>query len=321
MTVGADATISLEMEKSTGWGILLVIDKAEAGSGSATEPVKTERPLTKTPMYAAMNAGRYQRQELIKHINASEQTNLICYVGGLETEIDRNDVIGFVEMLHNIPENSPIDLLLNTGGGDVDACEKLVALIHAKARDSEFRVIVTDLAKSAGTLMALGANKIIMSDASELGMIDPQFMMKDARGNELFYSVTGYLEAYEEHSEVLRKNPQDQVALLMLDGFDARTVKKFQGIRDRVRTFAEDMLKRRGAPSSTISHELMSSSRWKTHGQPIGYADAKQIGLPIEYLPPDDKRWSRYWELYCLLRLETQEGKKIYESAYASQIL
>ncbi|MCC8977905.1 SDH family Clp fold serine proteinase [Bradyrhizobium acaciae] len=290
-------------------------------STSQAEPVKAERPLTKTPMYAAMNAGRYQRQELIKQINAAEHTNLICYVGSLETEIDRNDVIGFVEMLHNIPENSPIDLLLNTGGGDVDACEKLVSLIHAKARDKEFRVVVPDLAKSAGTLMALGANKIIMSDASELGMIDPQFLMRDARGNELFFSVTSYLEAYEEHSEALRKNAQDQVALLMLDGFDARTVKKFQGIRDRVRTFAEDMLKRRGAPSSTISYELMSSSRWKTHGQPIGYADATQIGLPIEYLPPTGERWSRYWELYCLLRLETKEGKKIYESAYASQVV
>ena len=56
-------------------------------------------------------------------------------------------------------------------------------------------------------------------------------------------------------------------------------------------------------------------------GPPIDYADAKQLGLPIEYLPPDHERWSRYWDLYCLLRLETQEGKKIYESAYASQIV
>jgi ATP-dependent protease ClpP protease subunit len=300
----------------------LASDKGqEPTPASDAAPLKAERPLTKTPMYAALNAGRYQRQELIKQINASENTNLICYVGGLETEIDRNDVIGFVEMLHNVRENSPIDLLLNTGGGDVDACEKLVALIHAKARDKQFRVIVPDLAKSAGTLMALGANKIIMSDTSELGMIDPQFQMRDARGTELYYSVTGYLEAYEEHAEALRKNAQDPVALLMLDGFDPRTVNKFQGIRDRVRTFAEDMLKRHGAPTSRISNELMSASRWKTHGQPIGYADARQIGLPVEYLPPANERWSRYWELYCLLRLETQEGKKIFESAYASQIV
>jgi hypothetical protein len=53
-----------------------------------------------------------------------------------------------------------------------------------------------------------------------------------------------YLEAYEEHAEALRKNPKDQVALLMLDRFDPKVVRKFQGIRDRVRTFAEDLLKR-----------------------------------------------------------------------------
>lgn len=298
-------------------------DRAQEPVASVSEaaPLKAERPLTKTPMYAAMNAGRYQRQELIKQINREEQTSLLCYVSGLETEIDRNDVIGFVEMLHNIPENSPVDLLLNTYGGDVDACEKLVKLILAKVGTREFRVIVPDLAKSAGTLMALAASKIIMSNASELGMIDPQFLLRDARGNELMYSVTGYLEAYDEHCAALRRNPQDQIALLMLDGFEARTVKKFQGIRDRVRTFAEDMLKRRGAPSSTISQILMSSTKWKTHGQPILCDDAKQLGLPIEYLTPDDPRWSRYWELYCSLRLQTENGKKIYESAYASQIV
>jgi hypothetical protein len=288
---------------------------------SADYTGKVPRPPTKTPMYAAMNASRYQRQQLIKRINDTEGTNLICYVGGLETEIDRNDVVGFVEMLHNIPENSPIDLLLNTCGGGVDACEKLVSLIHAKTCDQEFRVIVPDLAKSAGTLMALGADKIIMSDTSELGMIDPQFPMKDARGNEFWISVTSYLAAYEEHSEALRRNSTDPVALLMLDGFDAKTVKKFQRIRDRVRTFAEDMLKRHGAPSSSISGFLMDAARWKTHGQPIGHADAHQIKLPIEYLPPADERWARYWELYCMQRLETEGAKKIYESAYASQIV
>jgi hypothetical protein len=193
---------------------------------SADYTGKVPRPPTKTPMYAAMNASRYQRQQLIKRINDTEGTNLICYVGGLETEIDRNDVVGFVEMLHNIPENSPIDLLLNTCGGDVDACEKLVSLIHAKTCDQEFRVIVPDLAKSAGTLMALGADKIITSDTSELGMIDPQFPTKDARGNEFWISVTSYLAAYEEHSEALRRNSTDPVALLMLDGFDAKTVEK-----------------------------------------------------------------------------------------------
>jgi hypothetical protein len=223
-------------------------------------------------------------------------------------------------MLHNSPDDSHVDLLLQTCGGDVDACEKLVSYIHAKTREREFRVIVPDLAKSAGTLMALGGSKIMMSESSELGMIDPQFPMKDARGNEFMISVTAYLEAYEQHSEALRKNPNDPVALLMLDGFDAKVVKKFEGIRDRVRRFAEDMLKRQGAPASTISSELMSTTRWKTHGQPIGHADAKQLGLPVEYLPGSAARWSQYWSLYCLQRIAAGEGGKIYESSYVSQV-
>jgi ClpP class serine protease len=212
-------------------------------------------------------------------------------------------------------------MLLNTCGGDVDACEKLVNLVFAKVVDQPFRVIVPDLAKSAGTLMALGASTIIMSDTSELGMIDPVFQIKDGRGNELYYSVMEYLEAYEQRVAAFRLNPSDQLAILMLDAFDPKTVKKFEGIRDRVRNFAEDLLKRRGAPASKISAELMSSARWKTHGQPIGPGDAKQIGLSIEYLSSTDDRWARYWSLYCLQRLEVQEGKKLYESAYASQIV
>jgi hypothetical protein len=52
--------------------------------------------------------------------------------------------------------------------------------------------------------MALGANKIIMGDTSELRMIGPQFLMKVARGNERWHSVTAYLQVCEEHSEALR---------------------------------------------------------------------------------------------------------------------
>ncbi len=159
-----------------------------------------------------------------------------------------------------------------------------------------------------------------MSDSSELGMIDPQFDMKDNQGNEFSHSVMAYLEAYEQHAEALRNNPKDQVALLMLDRFDPKVVRKFQGIRDRVRTFAEDLLKRRGAPASRISQELMSPARWKTHGQPIKHGDATEIGLPIQYLVPTDARWVSYWELYCLQRMEIASDKKIFESSYVSQV-
>lgn len=293
----------------------------EITGGGDTPTGGAKRALTKTPMFTARNSARYERQELIKQIDEAEASHLICYVGGPSSQIDRNDIIGFVDLLHNIPENEPVDLFLHTFGGDVDACEKLVRLIHANVVESRFRVVVPDVAKSAGTLMALGANEILMSDTSELGMIDPQFPMRDNQGNEFWHSVIAYLDAHQEHAEALRVDPRDPVAMLRLDNFDAKIVRKFQGIRDRVRTFAEDLLKRNGLAASTISSELMSPSRWKTHGQPITHADAAQLGLPVTYIPSSDPRWIRYWKLYCLQRLAIGENGKIFESAFVSQVL
>jgi Serine dehydrogenase proteinase len=293
----------------------------EITGGGDTPTGGAKRPLTKTPMFTARNSARYERQELIKQIDDAERTHLICYVGGPNTEIDRNDIIGFVDLLHNIPEGQPIDLFLHTFGGDVDACEKLIRLIHASVIDTPFRVVIPDVAKSAGTLMALSANEILMSDTSELGMIDPQFPMRDNQGNEFWHSVIAYLDAHEEYAMAIRSDRNDPVALLRLDNFDAKVVRKFQGIRDRVRTFAEDLLKLRGLPASTIANELMSPSRWKTHGQPISHADAAQLGLPILYIPTNDPRWTRYWKLYCLQRLAIGQNGKIFESSYVSQVI
>jgi hypothetical protein len=297
------------------------VTDGEITGGGDTPSGGAKRPMMKTPMFTARNSARYERQELIKQIDSAEGTHLICYVGGPNTQIDRDDIIGFVDLLHNVPEGEAVDLFLHTIGGDVDACEKLVRLILAKVVDSPFRVIVPDVAKSAGTLMALGANQILMSETSELGMIDPQFPMRDSQGNEFWHSVIAYLEAHAEYATALRDDPKDPVALLSLDNFDAKVVRKFQGIRDRVRTFAEDLLKRQGLPASTISGELISSSRWKTHGQPIRHDDAAQLGLPVIHIPSDDERWILYWKLYCLQRLAIAQSGKIFESAFVSQIL
>ncbi|WP_210241737.1 SDH family Clp fold serine proteinase [Bradyrhizobium ivorense] len=148
-------------------------------------------------MFTAMNAARYQRQTLIKDIE-TEHPKLLCYVAGNKAQVDRIDTLGFVDMLHNVNPGDPIDLLLHTPGGDVDAAEKLIGLVRsATGEEGQLRVIIPDFAKSAGTLMALGANAIVMSDSSELGPIDPQVSSRDGNGSDVVYSVLTYLNAYD----------------------------------------------------------------------------------------------------------------------------
>ena len=128
-------------------------------------------PATKTPFFKANHSKRYQRQTLIKGIQERTKRILICYVSGSECAIDRDDTVPFVDLLHNVPQGRPVDLLLHTGGGDTDVAEKLMEMLRGHVGAAELRVIVPDFAKSAGTLMILGADRVVSIRLPGAGLI------------------------------------------------------------------------------------------------------------------------------------------------------
>lgn len=286
------------------------------------QPTPSPKIPTKTPLYEAMNASRYARQQLIKDIEAKTLTTLICYVSPIPLEIDRTDVVAIVDLLHNITPGTPIDLLLHSPGGDIDAAEKLITLIRNRAGSARVRVIVPDYAKSAATLIALGANTIVMSDSSELGAIDPQVEIPDANGYPSILSAQSYLDAFQLHADALKENPADAVARLMLSKMEPATVRKLERITTRSRRIAEEQLKRAMVKdedeAAEIARQLSDTDRWQSHGQMISHEHALGLGLNISYLPPHDPVWAMYWRLYCLQLWAANTGIKLFESSYAS---
>jgi hypothetical protein len=299
-------------------------NNAEEQAGAGASSSSSDGPQ-KTPMYTAVNAARYHRQEIIKRIE-QRGAKLISYVAGIRAPISRDDVIGFMEVLHNIKKGTDLDLMLNTPGGDIDAAEKLISLLHAWVGDDhKLRVIIPDYAKSAGTLMALGANKIIMSDSSELGPIDPQVVLNDGKGNQIPHSVLHYLQAFNTHSATLRTQGQtnDVPAVLMLNKLDPATVNAFQAIRDRTKRIADEqlqkwMFKSKAVPYTKITSDLMDPTQYPSHSQRIGWQEAQQLQLEVEYMDPSTETWRSYWSLYCHQKLAISDKGKLFESAYAS---
>lgn len=287
---------------------------------------------SKTPMYQATHADRYQRQALIKKIQETSGNQLLCYVSGKAASIDRDDTIGFVDLLHNVDPEKNVDLMLHTPGGDIDSAEKLISMVRTAVGQRYFRVIVPDFAKSAGTLMALGADKIIMSDTSELGPIDPQIVLNDGHGNMIPHSVQCYLDAYETHSAALVAKPDNVVAQIMLNKLDPGTVKLYESARNRARTLAEQqllrgMFRKRDDNANALSPNiteiagmLIDTKRWQTHSQMISYEDAREMKLSVEHLSPKSQEWQAYWQLYCLQRLAVKDREKLFESGYASLV-
>lgn len=290
---------------------------------SGDQSKQTSAQPSKTPMYTAMHAARYERQSLIRQIAEKNKRALICYVSGINTGINRDDTVFLVDLLHNVTRGADLDMMLHSGGGDIDAAEKLISLVRTCVGTGRLRIIVPDFAKSAGTLMALGADQVVMSESSELGPIDPQVDINDGRGNVIRHSVQSYLDAYEAHAAALRANPNDIAATIMLNKIEPATVKLFEAVRDRARSFAEDQLKLgmlRTTPGNytSIAATLMDTRRWLTHGQMIGWRDALQIGLTVQHLDELSDEWQGYWRLYCLQRLEIKDRAKLFESDYAS---
>lgn len=300
----------------------------EPATEAAGDAPKAVVGPSKTPLFQSIHAPRYQRQALIKAINQQTGRHLICYVAGLGTMIDRDDTIGLVDLLHNVPSGQDLDLLLHTGGGDIDAAEKLLMMIRQRVGTAALRVIVPDFAKSAGTLIALGADFIVMSDTSELGPIDPQVVRRDCDGNRMAHSVLSYLEAFEHHADVLKMDPNNVASQIMMNKLDPGTLKQFEAIRDRARRVAEDLLKRgmfrdgRGNWSLAAS-ELMNVKSRPSHGQMISWEDAMnpKLGLIVEHLEAEDPLWQNYWLLYCLQRLAIKDHQKIFESDFASLVI
>ena len=291
----------------------------EQGGAQSSQGEEATPPPRKTPVYQAMHAARYQRQTLIRSIQNRTRTRLLCYISG-KAPVTRDDTLGIVELLHNVPRNTSIDLLLHTGGGEIDAAEKSMFLLRGAVGTGKLRVIVPDFAKSAGTLMAVAADAIVMSDSSELGPIDPQIVLGDGRGNAIQHSVTSYLDAFAEYSNALRRDPNDPVARTMLNKIDPATVNVYAAVRDRARKLAEDHLKQgmKVANFTAIADALIDNKRWLTHGQMIGYQTAQTLGLKIEYLQPEDDMWRAYWQLYCQQRLGIKDEEKLFESDFVS---
>ena len=76
-----------------------------------------------------------------------------------------------------------LDIILHSPGGSPAAAEAIVS--YLRSRFSNIRVIVPNFAKSAATMIACSANKIVMGKHSFLGPTDPQIPLTTPLGPRL----------------------------------------------------------------------------------------------------------------------------------------
>jgi hypothetical protein len=123
--------------------------------------------------------------ELHVAINEFEKndTDVILYVG----PIDMRGYSALTEALKNRSKQTNILLYLITSGGDPNAGYRIARAIGHHYGTDNFRVAVPVQCKSAGTLICVGANSIVIFDKGELGPLDVQIQKRD----EIFEQSSG----------------------------------------------------------------------------------------------------------------------------------
>lgn len=245
----------------------------------------------KSPFYHAIHADRYQRQDLIRSYEVKQNRCLIVFVGPLDTPV----IAPFNDVLADVEDGAPLDLLLHSPGGDGETAVRVAKMCHAKRDD--FRVLVPDQAKSAGTILALGAESIVMSDTSDLGPVDPQIFMP--RRNE-WVPAKGIEEAVRDLDERVKSNPDAYplYASLLAD-IDAVVLQRARAANQRVEALVEEALQCRHTPGDKPADELANELvSFDVHSAFVGHEKARELGLPVEYVNKSDEAWGLVWRLY-----------------------
>jgi serine dehydrogenase proteinase len=285
---------------------------------------KSELPQ-QTPLFHALEQPRYSRQTQIRDIETVTGRRLICYIAGPAAVLSGFDVPPFVDLLNDVNAGDGLDLLLHTYGGDIDQAERIVLLCRKiVGAKGSFRVVVPDSAKSAGTLIAVGADEIVMGPSSELGPIDPQIEITTANGERMTRPAQSFLDGLQEIVQQVGTGQLSSAYFPLLDKLDPALIDFCKKALARSQTLAERFLSTyslRGDPkkAAAIAAELINVNKYLSHGALIDAGEAQKLGLKVKEYALGDPLWQRYWRLYCELRVALQNpAQRLYESGKVS---
>jgi len=244
------------------------------------------------------------RKPIFEEIETARGSSVISFITGdrrgLETKIGPEIIDLFVEHLDEIGPTQKISLILHTNGGDTATAWRLINLLHIYC--DELEVIVTSKALSAGTLVSLGANNIVMSKQAVLGPIDPSIdhplnplipNMPQMKAQVSVEAVRGYLDAA---NEIGVRDGHDLVQLLVDLSNKVHPLVLGQIFRSKsqIRFLAKKLLKRQVREDDKINEIIdFLCAESGSHDYTINRREARDLGLHIE---------NPSLELYTLLR-------------------
>lgn len=262
---------------------------------------------------------REDRIKLIQAVESLRTSRVIALVlgdrAGLETRVAPDTLSLLGRHLRAIGKQENIDLFLYTVGGDIMTAYRAVSLIREYC--DRFSVLVPFRCQSAGTLLALGADEIVMVPEGQLSPVDPSTNgpynpqvpgIQAPPGAPVptlpvsVEEVIGYLNMAREVAEI--KGENGMVSVFEKLTADVRPVALGQVFRARaqIRMLSRKLLESHmGADDGKLVDGIIKDMTEKLHSHDylISRVEAKKMGLKVSV--PDqalDKAINDLFEAY-----------------------
>src|SRR6266851_3296181 len=137
---------------------------------SALQPVLKQRFLDASRQRLIAKIERQRHSRVILLVHRQETMSLLGFPVFRYIDVDDSEAV--LRAIYLTDPEVPIDIVLHTPGGLVLAALQIARAIHK--HKGKVTAVVPHYAMSGGTLIALAADEIVMSEDAVIGPVDPQ---------------------------------------------------------------------------------------------------------------------------------------------------
>jgi Serine dehydrogenase proteinase len=218
------------------------------------------------------------------------------------SSINEDAVCMLYECLRRIGPTRRLDLVLSTTGGVITVARRLALLLHEFTQ--HLTILVPYQARSAGTLLCLGANELVLGPMAELGPIDAHIRSADDSSHDMpgmisAEDIRAFRQMAEDWFGVKREKDRLQVLALIAQRVFPPSLSSFYRAEHLTSQAAHELLRYQlGDAQESIRQQIVNQlvSGYSAHNHIITRTDAQSLGLQVSFASPQEE--TLLWNLF-----------------------